>query len=188
MVCPPGSPLKWPCPLPSGPRVAVAALMASELLLDYSSLYLKDNAHLQLDTCISPVLAYRTPEVWEPSIMIIHLCPLTSKMAGFLLIPNSDNPCRPPVWFTELQPLDQKIFHRSFLDDLISISGFCLRCLIGLVIHLPNLFIKLCLATLLAPFLEDTIWIGWEVSKSSSSASFLLKLFSSSLPSCHILL
>lgn len=51
-----------PWPVPSGPMVAVATLLAFEMLPDYFPFSLKENAHLQLDT-----LAYFLPVEYQKS-------------------------------------------------------------------------------------------------------------------------
>lgn len=43
----------------------------------------------------------------------------------FLLIPHSQEPCRSLVYVMSIHYIRQELFHRSFLNNPISVSGFC---------------------------------------------------------------
>lgn len=113
--------IPWACAFE--PKGEVTALLTSDLPLGYSCLFLKDKTCLQLDSSIGPFC--RIPEVQQPSFILSHLCPLQSKLAAFLLVQNSQNPFGPPVQFKEGTKSDKRVVHIYFLDNCLSIPGFC---------------------------------------------------------------
>lgn len=156
--------------------------------------FLEDGECLRLSTFISLCPTCRILGVPQPPFIWFSLCLTHLKLAVFLLIEHSRNACGSTVYASRT-PFDWRIFHRSFLDNPISIPGFCwdargdpwVTCLISSKsplcewifwsFHPPEALAKGCPATPLAFPLGHTvsfvIWIGWKFPKLWSPGSFM---------------